>query len=533
MSRSTRPGRSPSVFSRLRKEESSSTRQGSRVSTTVFTWLGAKDKNIFTRLGENKRDIHSRLGSKVASRHKHTSDRRRASSVRSAKDPNHIRKKVRNLVQSYVTCSGERQMEIEEEWDAADRANRMRPTQTKERYLSESEKNRGRWKLDQEVEQQHTQIYGRDDERNDSFPSGRSGRCKSVEKDGSASMEHHETSHKPSFDNMLDFKNRHKPDKRQDRFTPLIKTLKEILEMETVRFKAPPPMSRPVEGQNKNKISEFHGDKGHSTDEYIHLRKQIEEVIKSRELWHLIKKLKQGCTKRKHAKAARKGEISSKEKATVIFMVQTWLRMTRQKVTQTFSTDQEISFPPLTSSDRQESPMVIEAEVKGHLIHRMYVDGGSASEVLYEHCFSRLCPEVKSRMTPATTSLLSLMVSLGDGEHSSSALMNFMVVRSPSPYNGIIGQPGLRKIQAVPSTSHRMLKFPVKQGIVALHSSTITPAECRMVVKAPNEPPHNEPITGEGIKVAIHTEYPEQTVTIGGSLSKKKRWNSAACSEIT
>nr|GFC86051.1 reverse transcriptase domain-containing protein [Tanacetum cinerariifolium] len=35
-----------------------------------------------------------------------------------------------------------------------------------------------------------------------------------------------------------------------------------------------------------------------------------------------------------------------------------------------------------------------------------------------------------------------------------------MVVRSPSPYNGIIGHMGLRKIQAVPSTAHGMLKFP-------------------------------------------------------------------------
>ncbi|GKG45504.1 hypothetical protein Tco_0495582, partial [Tanacetum coccineum] len=109
----------------------------------------------------------------------------------------------------------------------------------------------------------------------------------------------------------------------------------------------------------------------------------------------------------------------------------------------------------------------------------MYVDGGSASEVLYEHCFNKLHPKVKSQMIPATTPLLgfsgeiswplgqiSLMVSLGDGEHSTSTLMNFMVVRSPSPYNGIIGHPGLRKIQAVPFTAYGMLKFLVDGGIM-------------------------------------------------------------------
>ncbi|GJT70473.1 hypothetical protein Tco_1029759 [Tanacetum coccineum] len=197
-------------------------------------------------------------------------------------------------------------------------------------------------------------------------------------------------------------------------------------------------------------------------------------------------------------------------------MVQPWQRVTRQKVTQSFSANQEISFPPLASDDGQESPMVVEAEVGGHLIHRMYMDGGFASEVLYEHCFSRLRLEIKGQMTLATTPLLgfsreiswplgqiSLMVSLGDNEHSTSALMNFMVVRSPSPYNGIISRPGFRKIQVVPSTAHGMLKFPVREGIVILHNSIVVPTECRMIVEAPAELPPNEPTIVKGNLVAL------------------------------
>ncbi|GJT94016.1 reverse transcriptase domain-containing protein [Tanacetum coccineum] len=67
--------------------------------------------------------------------------------------------------------------------------------------------------------------------------------------------------------------------KRQDRFTPLTKTPEEILAMETVNFKAPPPMTGLAENRNKNKFCEFHEDKGHITDECIHLRKQIEEAV--------------------------------------------------------------------------------------------------------------------------------------------------------------------------------------------------------------------------------------------------------------
>ncbi|GJY18228.1 hypothetical protein Tco_0389719 [Tanacetum coccineum] len=53
-------------------------------------------------------------------------------------------------------------------------------------------------------------------------------------------------------------------------------------------------MTGPAKSQNKNKFCEFHGDKGYNTDECIHLRKQIEEAVKSGLLSHLIKEIKQG-----------------------------------------------------------------------------------------------------------------------------------------------------------------------------------------------------------------------------------------------
>nr|GEY45752.1 reverse transcriptase domain-containing protein [Tanacetum cinerariifolium] len=41
----------------------------------------------------------------------------------------------------------------------------------------------------------------------------------------------------------------------------------------------------------------------------------------------------------------------------------------------------EIAFPPLTTSSGTEGPLVIEAEIGGHIIHRMYVDGYSMNTV--------------------------------------------------------------------------------------------------------------------------------------------------------
>ncbi|GJV28225.1 hypothetical protein Tco_1384673 [Tanacetum coccineum] len=170
-----------------------------------------------------------------------------------------------------------------------------------------------------------------------------------------------------------------------------------------------------------------------------------------------------------------------------------WHRVTRQKVTLSFAQVNEITFPPLSANKGTEGPFVIEAEIGGHAVHRMYVDGGS-QEILYEHCFNRIWPKIKSQMVPATTSLtgfsgetiwplgkLRLLVTIGDAKHFTKAWMNFRIVRLPSPYNDIIRRPGIREIQAVPSTTHGMLKFLVNGGVVTIRSTILTPNECATI----------------------------------------------------
>nr|GEX52138.1 reverse transcriptase domain-containing protein [Tanacetum cinerariifolium] len=184
--------------------------------------------------------------------------------------------------------------------------------------------------------------------------------------------------------------------------------------------------------------------------------------------------------------------------------------------------------------DFQEGPLVIETEIGGHTIHRMYIDGGSSMEILYEHCFNRLWPEIKSQMVPATTSLtgfsgettwplgqLRLLVTIGDITHSTKAWMNFMIVKSLSPYNGIIRRPGRKAIQAVPSTIHGMLKFPTKEGIVTICSSLVIPAEC-MSIDTSSPIPREKETRPTNLTVPLHPNFSDQEV-VGGSLSDKGR----------
>ncbi|GKE16874.1 reverse transcriptase domain-containing protein, partial [Tanacetum coccineum] len=273
------------------------------------------------------------------------------------------------------------------------------------------------------------------------------------------------------------------------KFTPLTRTPKEILTAEAGKFKPPPPMVTPVEKRSSNKFYDFHNDKGHSTDECIQLKKQIQE-----------------------------------------------LRMTRQKLTQSFAHGNEITFPPLANNDGTEGLLVIEAEIGGHMIHRMYIDGGSSTEVLYEHCFNQLRPEIKNQMVPTTTSLtgfsgetiwplgqLRLLVTIGDTYHSTKAWINFMIVRLLSPYNGIIGRPRIQEIQAVPSTTHGMLKFPANGVIVTIRSTILIPAECTTVITSPKEIPKEAEVRPKNFKIALHPNFPDQEVTIGGTLSAEGR----------
>ncbi|GJW82586.1 reverse transcriptase domain-containing protein [Tanacetum coccineum] len=282
------------------------------------------------------------------------------------------------------------------------------------------------------------------------------------------------------------FKNKQRPDRKPDRFSLLTKTPKEIFALEKGKFKAPPPMA--------GKLSQF------------------------------IKELKQNDK----TKAPKKGEMSGKDKP--------WERVAKPRITQSFSPETAMSFPPLSEEDGTESPMIIEVEMGGHFVHRVYVDGGASSEVLYEHCFVKLRKEIRDQMVPATTHLIgfsgetiwplgqiALLVKIGDETHSTSAWMNFMVIRSPSQHNAIIGRPGIRKIRAVPSTAHGMLKFPVEGGTVTLKSSRVIPLECAMISGPSIQPPTAKQVLEEKIKIAIHPEYPEQTVAIGSTLTEKGR----------
>nr|GEZ02572.1 hypothetical protein [Tanacetum cinerariifolium] len=192
-----------------------------------------------------------------------------------------------------------------------------------------------------------------------------------------------------------------------------------------------------------------------------------------------------------------KKEAPAKDKSMAIYMIQSWQRMTWQKVTQSFERVKEITFPLVATISGTEGPLVIEVEIGGHLIHRI--------ETIWP------------------LGQLKLLVTIGDADHSTRAWMNFMIVRSISPYNGIIRRHRIKEIQAIPSTAHGMLKFSADEGIVTIRSTILIPAECAMVITSAKEIPKDAGVRHENFKVALHPNFPDQEVAIGGTLSAKGR----------
>nr|GEU33243.1 reverse transcriptase domain-containing protein [Tanacetum cinerariifolium] len=76
--------------------------------------------------------------------------------------------------------------------------------------------------------------------------------------------------------------------------------------------------------------------------------------------------------------------------------------------------------------------------------------------------------------------------------------------------------------EAIPSTVHRMLKFPVEGGITTIRNTILIPTECTSVTTS-SVIPREERTCSANFTVALHPDFPDQEVVIGGSLFDKGR----------
>nr|GEW88934.1 reverse transcriptase domain-containing protein [Tanacetum cinerariifolium] len=65
-----------------------------------------------------------------------------------------------------------------------------------------------------------------------------------------------------------------------------------------------------------------------------------------------------------------------------------------------------ITFSLVSAEDVSKEPLIIEAEVEGYLVRRVYVDEEASVEVIFEYGFENLSPTIKARLKDTQTELV-------------------------------------------------------------------------------------------------------------------------------
>ena len=77
---------------------------------------------------------------------------------------------------------------------------------------------------------------------------------------------------------------------------------------------------------------------------------------------------------------------------------------------------------------------------------------------------------------------ITLPVTAGSPPRQTTVLMTFTVVKLPSPYNAILGRPGLNQLDAMISTKRLLVQFPMPSGLGEMKGTTQPVPHCLQTV---------------------------------------------------
>ncbi|GKG03355.1 hypothetical protein Tco_0310991, partial [Tanacetum coccineum] len=111
------------------------------------------------------------------------------------------------------------------------------------------------------------------------------------------------------------------------------------------------------------------------------------------------------------------------------------------------------------------------------------MDSESSCEIIYEHCFQKLKPSIKASKVDSKVPLVGfsgehswpigevpLEITIGDAPFYRTETLNFVIVRSNSPHNLVLGRTKMQKMGIVVSTIHGAIKFHTTRGISTVFS---------------------------------------------------------------
>ncbi|GJX72970.1 reverse transcriptase domain-containing protein [Tanacetum coccineum] len=156
----------------------------------------------------------------------------------------------------------------------------------------------------------------------------------------------------------------------------------------------------------------------------------------------------------------------------------------------------EIIFPPVEKVNN--APVIIEAKIFRRKAGQVYMDIGSSCEIIYEQCFEKLNPTIKSTRVDLKTPLVRfsgecswsvgevpLEITIGDAPLSRTETINFVIVRSDSSHNMLLGRTAMQRIGILVSTIHGAIKFHTEKGIRTVFLTDEADKEVKRAKKIP------------------------------------------------
>ena len=139
-----------------------------------------------------------------------------------------------------------------------------------------------------------------------------------------------------------------------------------------------------------------------------------------------------------------------------------------------------------------DDPLVIRAIVANKTVHRVLIDNGSSTDIIFASTFDKMSIG-REKLELVSAHLLGfswekvlplgstqLVLTLGNPLCQATTVVKFLIVDAPSTYNMLLGKPPLNTIRAIPSTYHMVIKFPTENGVGVVRRDQRVARECHL-----------------------------------------------------